>query len=156
MVFLTPMPSKTEIINAFKDKLNTSLQGIQDAINQTEQALQEETKSSAGDKYETSREMLQADLDRLESQRSILQSSLALFADSTTNDRINAGSIAEISIDQQPHTLYIGPAIGNVTVDTLEIRAISTASPLGAALLGKLPQEEFSWNGKSIRILNCY
>ena len=150
------MPSKTEIIEAFKEKLNVSLRGIQDAIDQTEQALQEETKSSAGDKYETSREMLQADLDRLESQRSILQSSLSLFAVSQDNDQIVVGSIAEISINHQPHTLYIGPAIGNVTVDTLEIRAISTASPLGAALLGKLPQEEFSWNGKSIRILNCY
>ena len=150
------MPSKTEIINAFKDKLNASLRGIQDAINQTEQALQEETKSSAGDKYETSREMLQADLDRLESQRTILQSSLALFAVSPNNDRIVAGSIAEISINNQTHTLYIGPAIGNVTIDNLEIRAISTASPLGAALLGKHPLQEFNWNGKSIRVLNCY
>ena len=151
-----PMPSKTEIINAFKDKLNASLRGIQDAIDQTEQALQEETKSSAGDKYETSREMLQADLDRLESQRSILQSSLSLFAVSQDNDQIVVGSIAEISINDQPHTLYIGPAIGNVTIDNLEIRAISTASPLGAALLGKHPQQEFNWNGKSIRVLNCY
>jgi len=150
------MPSKTEIINAFKDKLNASLRGIQDAINQTEQALQEETKSSAGDKYETSREMLQADLDRLESQRTILQSSLALFAVSPNNNQIVAGSIAEISINNQLHTLYIGPAIGNVTIDNLEIRAISTASPLGAALLGKHPQQEFNWNGKSIRVLNCY
>jgi len=150
------MPSKTEIINAFKDKLNASLRGIQDAINQTEQALQEETKSSAGDKYETSREMLQADLDRLESQRTILQSSLALFAVSPNNNQIVAGSIAEISINNQLHTLYIGPGIGNVTIDNLEIRAISTASPLGAALLGKHPQEEFNWNGKSIRVLNCY
>lgn len=150
------MPSKTEIIEAFKEKLNVSLRGIQDAIDQTEQALQEETKSSAGDKYETSREMLQADLDRLESQRSILQSSLSLFAVSQDNDQIVVGSIAEISINHQPHTLYIGPAIGNVTIDNLEIRAISTASPLGAALLGKRPHQEFNWNGKSILILNCY
>lgn len=150
------MLQKSAIINAFKQKLDASLHSINDAINQTEQSLQDETKSSAGDKYETSREMLQADLDRLESQRSILQNSLALFADSTNNERINAGSIAEITIDQQPHTLYIGPAIGNIKTEHGEVRSISTASPLGAALLGKLPQEEFSWNGKSIRILNCY
>ncbi len=150
------MLQKSAIISAFKQKLDASLHSINDAIQQTEQSLQDETKSSAGDKYETSREMLQADLDRLESQRSILQNSLALFADSTNNERINAGSIAEITIDQQPHTLYIGPAIGNIKTENGEVRSISTASPLGAALLGKLPQEEFSWNGKSIRILNCY
>ncbi len=149
-------PSKERIIQAFKEKLQDSLQSLQDAITQTEQALQDETKSSAGDKYETSREMLQADLDRLESQRKTLQNSLSLFSNNQENTGISSGSIAEISIDSQSHTLYIGPPIGNLQIENLEIRSISVASPLGNVLLGKLPQEEFTWNGKSIRILNCY
>ncbi len=149
-------PSKERIIQAFKEKLQNSLQSLQDAINQTEQALQDETKSSAGDKYETSREMLQADLDRLESQKKTLQNSLALFSNNHDNTTIRSGSIAEISIDSHIHTLYIGPPIGNLSIDNLEIRSISVASPLGKVLLGKLPEEVFNWNGKSIRIINCY
>lgn len=150
------MLQKNAIINAFKQKLDASLHSINDSIQQTEQSLQDETKSSAGDKYETSREMLQADLDRLEGQRQILQNSLALFTQSTDSQKINAGSIAEITIDQQPHTLYIGPAIGNIKTEHGEVRSISTASPLGTVLLGKVPSDTFQWNGKSIHILNCY
>ena len=150
------MLQKSAIISAFKQKLDASLDSINDAIQQTEQSLQDETKSSAGDKYETSREMLQADLDRLEGQRQILQTSLALFTQSTDSQKISAGSIAEIQIDLQPHTLYIGPAIGNIKTENGEVRSISTASPLGAVLLGKAPSDTFQWNGKSIRILNCY
>lgn len=147
---------KEHVITQFKQKLHDSLAQLEIAIQQTEESLQNETKSSAGDKYETSREMLQADLDRLETQRATLQNSLALFSTATQSHSIGPGNIAEVRIDNQTHLLYIGPPIGNVIVNQTEIRAISTASPLGAVLLGKLPQEEFIWNGKSIHILNCY
>lgn len=150
------MIDKTSVIRLFQEKIKNSISLIQDSLNQLETSLHEETKSSAGDKYETSREMIQAEMDRLEAQKQQHILDLATFQTPSQHSNIQAGSLVHLKIDEQEHHLFIAAAIGTILIDSLIVRSISTQSPLGLALLGRLPQERFSWNLKSIHILNCY
>jgi transcription elongation GreA/GreB family factor len=150
------MIHKRAIADAFREKLRSSLQVIQDSLHQLEVSLFEETKSSAGDKYETSREMIQSEMDRLEKQKIQISQDLSHFEFTENDAFIEKGSLVELTLDKQKIHLFIGAAIGNIVWENTEIRSISIKSPLGSALLGKKVQETFLWNEKSIHILNCY
>jgi hypothetical protein len=60
--------NKTEIISAVKNRILSMLNTVTESLESERNAIQQETKSSAGDKYETQREMLQADIRRSEHQ----------------------------------------------------------------------------------------
>lgn len=150
------MIDKHAIAQAFRAKINASAQIIEDSLHQLEHSLFEETKSSAGDKYETSREMIQSEMDRLEKQKQQIIQDMLHFQFIETPSTIERGSLVEIMIDKQRHFLYIAAAVGNIAVEGVEIRSISVNAPLGSILIGKSSGDLFKWNQKSIQILNCY
>ena len=61
-------PDKNEVILAVKNRILSMLNTVTESLDSERNAIQQETKSSAGDKYETQREMLQADIRRSEHQ----------------------------------------------------------------------------------------
>ncbi|MBL4643926.1 MAG: 3-oxoacyl-ACP synthase, partial [Flavobacteriaceae bacterium] len=58
------MALKQELYNQCEDFVHKRLQTIQDIITSNQKALQSETKSSAGDKHETGRAMLQLEMEK--------------------------------------------------------------------------------------------
>ena len=60
--------TKKELLNYCLKQIEGRLEETAFAIEQAQEAIESETKSSAGDKYETSREMIQQDLSRYHTQ----------------------------------------------------------------------------------------
>jgi len=127
------------------------LTAIQAAINAAQESANSETKSSAGDKYETGRAMAQNERDRnlvqLQQARQ-LQGELLRIDPTKPADTVHPGALVRTSMGR----FFISISAGKLTVDGTDYFAVSAAAPVAAALSGKRAGEEAVFNGKMVRI----
>ena len=123
------------------------LDAVQQALQSAEQSTGEDTKSSAGDKYETGREMLQQEKNRGMAQLTEANKLLiALNRISTAGQSAKAeeGSVVKTNNGN----FYISVSAGVLSADGDSYFAVSAASPIGAKLIGCKAGDEFSLNNK--------
>jgi transcription elongation GreA/GreB family factor len=122
------------------------------AIQQAQEAANDETKSSAGDKYETGRAMMQREADLGQVQ---LAEARKLKNDLDRIDPVKPTNVAQpgslVFTDQG--IFYIAISAGQLSVGKETAFAISGASPLGSKLIGKKAGAGFELNGKLYNIL---
>lgn len=155
----------TMSLNAIKEKIHehckhyiqkrmeTALQ----AIAAVQAAGEEETKSSAGDKYETGREMMKQEIERhqqLLAEAQGMEAALEKFSPPSNptpepQKTIRAGSL--VQTDQGIFYLAIG--IGKLIVEGTEAFVLSPSAPVGRLLIGKRIGDTVSFNGKTYSIL---
>lgn len=114
-----------------------------------------DTKSSAGDKFETGRAMMQAEQDKVSTQIDIASAQLSVL------DTINLEKEPEIIglgslVLCKTMRYYISISFGKVMIDDQKYYGISLESPIGQLLLGKSVGETISFNDKSIKIIDVY
>ena len=131
--------------------VNKRLYNIENVISSNQKALQSETKSSAGDKHETGRAMLQLEMEKAGQQLSgIVQMKVVLSKIDVLKSSKNACLGSIIFTDKARYFLSI--SAGQLVVADKSYFAISVASPIGKLLLGKQEKEVISFNGKTIII----
>ncbi|MGZ3752880.1 MAG: 3-oxoacyl-ACP synthase [Mucilaginibacter sp.] len=134
-------------IEYVQKRIGEARQAIEDAQDSSD----EETKSSAGDKYETSREMMQQVADRAQVQvneANKLMVALSTIAYNTVHSTADTGSIVYTSNGQ----FYIAISAGTLIVDQQTFYAVSPASPIAIKLHGKKAGDEFDLNGRAYKI----
>jgi transcription elongation GreA/GreB family factor len=112
-----------------------------------------DTKSSAGDKFETGRSMMQMELDKQEAQLDKLlrmKNELSQIDMNQISKKVNLGSLVMTNFENY----FISIAFGKISNDELTAYAISLASPMGSALLGKKINDEVLVNGRKIRVVD--
>lgn len=127
---------KHAVVHHMSELLKERLLASNEAVTSTRVAFTSDTKSSAGDKHEVGRAMVQQELDKLEAQRAKLlhlQQELKQMPLECRSDRIGFGSM--VVTDQGNY--LIGISFGAVEVESQVVYAISLASPLGQALNGQ-------------------
>jgi len=144
---------KEFVLEYCRDHVNKRIQEIQTAIGDATSALQEETKSSAGDKYETSREMIQQDLNRYHQQLAIAERDL-----NTLDQLIPFRESPIISLGSLVQTdsgyYFMAISIGQVKIDEEQVFCVSPQSPIGRLLVGLSLGDTFSFNGKTHNVVN--
>lgn len=128
--------------------ISKRIRTAEDALAQAREASNDDTKSSAGDKFETTREMMQQDISRNERLLDDAQKNLQLLnsiKDVPAGDRIRNGSLVYTS----QGTFYISISAGQLSVAKDVFFAVSAASPIGQLLLGKKTGDTFTFNGKT-------
>lgn len=114
-----------------------------------------DTKSSAGDKYETSREMAQIEMNKLTEMilmnGNIVQD-LAKIDANISHDTVELGSIVITNTDKY----FISVAFGKIKLENDEYYAISKTSPFAVAIKGKKVGEIVSFQNREIKILEIY
>lgn len=130
-----------------EQRINTA----NEALQQAQEASSDDTKSSAGDKFETGREMAQQDINRnkqlladAQQQKTVLLS----LADVPETEKVRSGSL----VITNNGNFYISISAGQLQLEGKIFFAISAASPIGKMLLGKAIGEQFSFNGKTYLI----
>jgi transcription elongation GreA/GreB family factor len=109
---------------------------INDIISSNKKALLSETKSSAGDKHETGRAMLQLEMEKASQQLSVIVEMKAILNRITfenSSDIIRLGSL----IITDKGNYYLAISAGKITIENNNYYAVSTSSPIGKQLLGK-------------------
>jgi transcription elongation GreA/GreB family factor len=121
------------------------------AIDDAQDSSDEETKSSAGDKYETGREMMQQVADQAQVQlneANKLMVALSTITYNTSHLTADIGSIVYTSNGQ----FYIAISAGSLSIGQQTFYAVSPASPIAIKLNGKKAGDEFDLNGRTYRI----
>ena len=151
--FAPSMPlTKSTLIAQLSDQLREKLSTCAEALTSTRAAFASDTKSSAGDKHEVGRAMVQQELDKLEEQRSKLiglQQELERVPLDRVYDRVAFGAL--VFTDQGTYFIAIG--LGAVQVDGEVCYAVSLASPIGQALRDKRAGELVLFNGKRMTVV---
>ena len=132
--------------------VNKRLYNIENVIFSNQKALQSETKSSAGDKHETGRAMLQLEMEKAGQQLAgITQMKVVLSKIDILKTSKNAclGSV----IITAKVSYFLSISAGQLVVADKSYFAISVSSPMGKLLLGKQEKEVISFNGKTIEII---
>lgn len=128
------------------------MDNAQQAIISAEQSAAEDTKSSAGDKYETGREMLQQEKDRGMAQLTEANKlSIALKRISTNGKsaKVEEGSVVKTNNGN----FYIAISAAILAYEGESYYAISAASPIGVKMLGCKAGDKFELNGKAYQII---
>lgn len=124
---------------------------LQQLMNDIQEALLSETKSSAGDKHETGRAMLQLEREKLGNQ---LAEALKLHErfvkiNTQTNAKVvSAGSV----VYTNKANYYLGVSVGELIVEKERFYAIASNTPIGKLLLGKKVGDTVSFRTQQFRI----
>ena len=146
------MNLKEALYNNCKEFVEKRLQNVEEVISSNQRALQTETKSSAGDKHETGRAMLQLEMEKAGQQLAgitQMKEILAKIDFSKTSKNAHLGSI--VYTDKANYFLSI--SAGHLTIENTNYFAVSVSSPIGKLLLGKQKGEAISFNGNVFKIL---
>jgi transcription elongation GreA/GreB family factor len=122
------------------------------ALTELKESVSNETKSTAGDKYETARAMLHIEQENLLRQLSNAQKlriDLLSLEPITQNKTIVSGSMVRTNNG----TFYISIGHGKAVINNHEIIAMSAGSPLGKVLLGLAINDIVNYNSITYTII---
>ena len=127
---------KTQLLQLCTTSLDTRLQSVLAVIEDIKQSLQSETKSSAGDKHETGRAMLQLEREKAGHQLAEIEKTkqiLSKINTESTYKKIGLGSVVYTTTSNY----FISISAGEFIVEDDTFYAISANTPIGQLLLGK-------------------
>ncbi|CAH0999338.1 hypothetical protein LEM8419_00636 [Neolewinella maritima] len=142
---------KAALYQACTEHIERTIRTITQNLTSIDASRSSETKSSAGDKFETGRAMLHLEEQNNQRQLSeILQVKHALgkIDPAHSSPRIQTGSL----IITDRGTYYLAVGLGKVTLAGSRYYCISPQSPIGGLLLHKTVGDEVHFNGKPIKI----
>lgn len=142
---------KEKLHRACVEYVEERIASAQQAITAARESANDDTKSSAGDKFETGREMMQQEIDRNrkqleESQR--LKLVLEKIDPLKQTDVIQNGALVTTNLGK----FYISISRGQILVDDTIYFAVSSVSPIGLKLMKQREGFEFDFNGKPLRV----
>ena len=117
------------------------------AIESAKESRNSDTKSSAGDKYETGRAMMQIEIEKNEVQLSKINSQLNEL--SRVNHLIDYKKVEYGSLIETNRGIYfIAIGLGKIEVNKQEYYSISLASPIGQLLKDKHIEDDVEFQGR--------
>ena len=144
---------KPELLEIIHQKISEKIQKLEQLIAET-RASNNDTKSSMGDKYETSREMLQQEINHLQIQLNEHLKSQQILKNINPNPHkiVTLGSLVET----EKGMFFIAISLGELSFNQEKIFVISAESPLAKAMNGKKTGESFVVNNLSQIIKNIW
>lgn len=125
------------------------------AMEAAQKSANEETKSSAGDKYETGRAMAQLERDKHAVQLAEamkLKNTLESINPEQNTETAKLGSL----VITNSGIFYLSISAGKMQVNSLEIFAVAPAAPMGQVLLGKKAGDSFAFRGQNMLVEKVY
>ena len=145
------MTIKRELYNQCNIFIESRLRSIQNTIEEIQESLLSETKSSAGDKHETGRAMLQLEREKAGQQLAEAQKVKEILAKidvTNSSKKVCLGSVVYTS--QANYFISIGA--GKITVDGIDFFAISPNTPIGKLLFSKEIGDEVFFRDENFTI----
>lgn len=146
---------KSQLYQEIYHRVEQNIQEAQLAYAQAKESRDSDTKSSAGDKYETGREMMQREMDKCSALVDQNKQSLQIIQYMSihrTYESVDKGAL--IITDKGIYYLLVG--LGKISLDQKDYFAISTESPIGSLFLGKKIGEYILLRDQKITIQGIY
>jgi len=133
--------------------LSLKINDLRSSLDELKEAGESETKSSAGDKYETGREMIKQEKEKYEQVLQDNEKQLEIVKNLKPDKTyIKAAPGSLVVTDKM--TFYISVSYGKLTVEEREVFAISPNAPVAQLLLGKSAGETYNINGQTVTIID--
>ena len=135
-------------LEAIKNKIN----GLRLILQDSYPSMFDDSKSSAGDKHETSVAMVQLEQEKLTNQLNefLKQQRILLSINPTSHHHvIQLGSLVET----KQAWYYFSIGIGLISIENTSVFAINPDSPLGRLLMKKKAGESVTFNGMVTEII---
>ncbi len=145
------MNIKKQLYKLCEAFVNKRQQTVENIILSNQKALQSETKSSAGDKHETGRAMLQLEMEKAGQQLANINQMKDVLAKMIASKPSKIAHLGSVIITNK-NNYFLSVSAGKLTVSKIDYFAISTNSPIGKLLLGKKENESIIWNGNEMII----
>jgi archaellum component FlaF (FlaF/FlaG flagellin family) len=140
---------KKELIKICEAQLLEKKQMMVNSLESLQNALTNESKSSAGDKYETGTEMIQIEKQKVQTQLGVLNTNFKLLntaSNASQKDLVQNGAM----VITNNAKYFIGPSLGKITVNGDTVFVISPSSPIAQAMLNQKTGSEVKFNGQVI------
>jgi len=144
---------KQKLIQDCSNYLKDKIDSLNTIINEVTESSNSESKSSAGDKHETSKAMMQLEIEKLGTQLKEAEGQLSEFEKINFNktfQTIEQGSLVETNKGY----FFIAGSIGKITVDDKIVFVISSKSPLALKLINSKQKDTVNFNDVSYSILS--
>ncbi len=148
---LNPHKTKEKLYEKILETIQSSIASTRSAIEAVKAARDNETKSSAGDKYETGRAMMQREIGRLEGQLSqhlAQQNQIKQINIHKSLKSVASGAL----VFSNAENYFIGIGLGKIMLDEETFFVISLASPIGKLLYNKKEGDTVNFRSKEILI----
>ena len=132
--------------------LSKKIASLQEILEDTYKSTLDDSKSSAGDKHETSIAMVQLEQEKLSTQMNEFlkqQRTLLAINPNTKHQKIMQGSLVET----KQAWYYFSIGIGLISIENTAVFAINPDSPLGRLLIKKKAGESVTFNGMVTEII---
>lgn len=147
------MTRKEELYEACLKHINERINNIQERLTDIEEARNKAVKSTAGDKFETDRAMMQMKEEELNVQMvqavSVKQN-LEKIHSMSPSDHVQLGSLVETSNG----SYYLSIGVGKVKLEGETYYCISTQSPIGQLLLNRKRGDKINFRNQLLVIKN--
>lgn len=127
---------KQRVFNQYLHQITERITALQNQLAGLKEMVAAETKSTAGDKYETARAMIHIEQEQIGKQ--LAEAQLQQSALNKIDWRIQSTTIINSSlVSTDKGFFFMSVGLGKIVVDEKTVFALSQQSPLGAALIGQ-------------------
>ncbi|MDJ0646582.1 MAG: 3-oxoacyl-ACP synthase [Flavobacteriaceae bacterium] len=130
------MAVKEQLYQACTNFVQKKEASVLKTIQSNQEALNSETKSSAGDKHETGRSMLQLEMEKASQQLEVVYAMKATLQRINFSDTSGIVKLGSLVITDKTN-YYLTISAGEIKVEDDSYYAVSANSPIGKLLLGK-------------------
>ena len=142
---------KQELYEQCMNYVHNCIDTAQKALDDAVESANDDTKSSAGDKYETGREMMQQEIDRNRKQLEEAKRQNLVLEQIEHKDHYDVVQVGSLVITNRGK-FYIGISRGQIHFEGSHYFAISAISPIGTKLMFQKVGYEFDFNGRTFII----
>jgi hypothetical protein len=146
---------KQKVFNTYLNSVNEKIKLLHQTLDDLSNSIAEETKNSAGDKYETARALLQTEQSNVAKQLNDANDQKTLLKTIDINvvsEKIIKGSL----IQTDKGYFFMSAGLGKVLVENETIIAFSQAAPLGQKINGLSIGDSAEINGIKYLIQKIY
>ncbi len=146
---------KTKLLEACKTQLGARRQAVDAILANVAYSLKEETKSSAGDKHETGRAMLQLERENAGKQLAEIEKLEVILQRVSTTVSSGPVHLGSIVVTSQ-NNYFISIPAGAITINGELYYAIGASSPIGQCVLGKVEGDELRFRERVFSVNSIY
>lgn len=146
---------KQALLEEVEELIYQKISIFQKMMDDAQDSANNETKSSAGDKFETGRAMMHNERDKNAQQLSEarkLELFLSQIKADRVFDRVAFGSVVQTDFGNY----FISIAAGRILVDGKKYFAISPQAPLAKEMMRKEKGDTITFNDKPVKILDVF
>ncbi len=140
---------KQLLLTAIRANLNQRKAAINQRLGDIMAGLQNETKSTAGDKHETGRAMLQIERENLGRQLAVVEQQELTIQRIAATKKLERAALGAL-IKTASGNYFLSISKGELKIENETYYAIGLGSPIGKLLLGKQKGDQFEFGGKII------